>query len=153
MSVGGRKHQDFHAFSCAGGFEYTHAFVFAAVRRVVHSHAFLIPNFAHFVYIHAGILNLLVFELESLCSAVSFLYGCEWSLTFSLICEYYLNEHMYCSKVHFSFHVIASLKHFCTDWSTAWNNPLDFKYHRAPLFTKQSYCHSCLLIVWKGCLL
>lgn len=150
----GENIKTFHAFSCARGCEHTYAFMFAPVRRVVHSHAFFISVFTHFFYIFThGFLNTSVFQLESLCSADSFPFGCEWSLTSSLICESYLNEHMYGSKVHFSFCVIASLKHFCTNWSAAWNNPLDFKYYGAPLFTKQSYCHSCLLIVWKGCFL
>lgn len=113
---------------------------------------FFQPSLISYIFTH-GFLNTFVFQLESLCLADSFPFGCKWSLTSSLICESYLNEHMYGSKVHFSFCVIASLKHFCTNWSAAWNNPLDFKYYRAPLFTKQSYCHSCLLIVWKGCLL
>lgn len=124
--------------------------IHTAVRRVVHSHAFFISNFARFLYIHAGIFKYIRIRIRK---SLLGRFLSEWSLTSSLICESYLNEHMYCSKVHFSFRVIASLKHFCTDWSAAWNNPLDFKYHRAPLFTKQSYCHSCLLIVWKGCLL
>lgn len=148
----GENIKTFHAFSCAGWCEYTHAFMFAPVHRVVHSHAFFISVVTHSLYIHAWIFKYVRVPVrKSLLGRFPF--SCEWSLTSSLICESYLNEHMYSSKVHFSFCVIASLKHFCTNWSAAWNNPLDFKYHRVLLFTKQSYCHSCLRIVWKGCLL
>lgn len=113
------NHQDFsRARVQTHASEYVHSYSLL-------SDAFFMFKFAHFLYIHTTHVFLnrhtvhsfaeifsFIFDSESLCSADFFSLGREWSLTSGLICESYLNEHMYGSEVHFLFCVIASLKHF-----------------------------------------
>lgn len=150
VPAGGRKHPDFsrtHAGECVRS--YSLHFSCGNFISYISKHVFLNRHTVHNV---AEIFSF-IFDSESLGSADFFPLGlnAKFDIRFNMwILSQWAHVRLW-SSLFIRCNCLPET--LCEDWSTAWNNPLDFKYHHAPLFTKQSYCHSCLLIAWKGCLL